>query len=582
MIRKAVHSASKAADDEPRYGGTLTLVGAGDVDYLDPALAYHTVTRGIVRAYTRQLVTYIASRDREAAGVIVADMATEVPTRDNGRISRDGREYLFTIKEGVNWNAPSGIRPVIAEDMARGIKRLVHPAAPSPAVSYYLSTIEGMAEFRDTLMGVACTVEAIAHCIEAHEIAGVRVVDDSTLSFTTRYPTSDFLNMLALSFAAPAPREYLRHIPGDAEINQRIISNGPYQITRYVPGSEIVLERNPAWEPKTDDVRRAYVDRIHVRQGASEEEAYHSVASGTADMLWDIQPLTEKLPDLLQSNDPRLEVYPAGLFSPYLVFNFLSPNAGCATTKRKVRMAIQYAVDKTAVSRVWGGQELNDIADQILPPLCSAHQDLCLYPTDGGRGNPDQARELLAEAGYPDGLTLKMVFRNQDIHPESARAIQSSVRRAGVDLELVPVSINELFSTYFSSSSAARRGLWDLAFTGWEPDWYGNNARTYLQSLFDSSSVSENDDWGSNFGYYHSARTNALIHAALTSPDEAQANEYYREAEAEVMKDAAVVPILFAHQYWFHSTRVRNWLPYPVLNGDLTNLWLEEPPKATE
>jgi peptide/nickel transport system substrate-binding protein len=571
----AIRSASVVTgDDEPRYGGTLTLVGAGDVDYLDPALAYHTVTRGIVRAYTRQLVTYIASRDREAAGVIVADIATEVPTRDNGRISQGGREFLFTIKEGVNWNAPSGIRPVTAEDVVRGIKRLVHPLAPSPAVSYYLSTIEGMAEFRDGLMRVERTVEAVAHYIETYEVAGMRVLDNSTLSFITRYPTSDFLNMLALSFATPAPREYLRNTPGDAEINQCIISNGAYQVVRYIPGSEIVLERNPAWESKTDDVRRAYVDRIHVRQGVSEEQAYHLVASGAADMLWDIQPLTEKLPDLIRSNDPRLEIYPAGLFSPYLVFNFLSPNSDYATTKRKVRMAIQYAVDKTAVSRVWGGPRLNDIAHQILPPLCSAHQEFCLYPTDGGRGDPDQAKKLLAEAGYPDGLTLKMVFRNRDIHPESARAIQASVRRAGVNLELVPVSINELFSTYFSSAAVARQGKWDLAFTGWEPDWYGNNARTYLQPLFDSSSVSENDDWGSNFGYYRNARTNELIHAALTSSDEVQANEFFRQAEAQVMRDAAVVPILFAHQYWFHSTRVKNWLPYPVLNGDLTNLWL--------
>ena len=45
--------------------------------------------------------------------------------------------------------------------------------------------------------------------------------------------------------------------------------------------------------------------------------------------------------------------------------------------------------------------------------------------------------------------------------------------------------------------------------------------------------------------------------------------------EAEALRDAAIVPILFAHQYWFHSERVRNWLPYPVLNGDLTNLWVD-------
>jgi peptide/nickel transport system substrate-binding protein len=575
VVREATQSAPLAIrHDEPRRGGTLTLVGTGDVDHLDPALAYHTVTRGIVRAYTRQLVTYTASRNRKAAGVIVPDMAVEVPTRHNGGISHDGREYRFTIKEGVKWNAPSGTRAVTAADVARGIKRLVHPVAPSPAVSYYLSTIEGMTEFRDGLMSVPRTVDDLARYIETHTIPGIRVVNDFTLSFTTRYPTPDFLNMLALSFAAPAPREYLRYMPGSAEISQHIISNGPYRLVRYVPGTEIILERNPAWEPKTDDVRRAYVDRIHVRQGVSEEQAYHLVASGEAEMLWDMQPLTEELPDLLRSNDPRLEVCPAGLLSPYLVFNFLSPNSDHATRKRQFRMAMEYAVDKTAVSRVWGGPLLNDIAHQILPPLCSAHRELCLYPTDGGRGDPNRARKLLAEAGYPHGLTLKMIYRNQDIHPETAREIQTSVRRAGVNLELVPVSINELFSSYFGSPSMARQGMWDLALTGWEPDWYGNNARTYLQPLFDSSNVSENKDWGSNFGYYRNARTNKLIHSALTTPDELQANGFFREAEAQVMRDAAVVPILFAHQYWFHSPRVRNWLPYPVLNGDLTNLWL--------
>jgi peptide/nickel transport system substrate-binding protein len=124
-------------------------------------------------------------------------------------------------------------------------------------------------------------------------------------------------------------------------------------------------------------------------------------------------------------------------------------------------------------------------------------------------------------------------------------------------------------------ASAARSGAWDIALSGWEPDWNGNNARVYLQPLFDSSSVSDPDDWGTNFGHYASAHTNRLIAAGLRRPDEAEANRLLAAAEKQVMRDSAVVPILFAHQYWLHGKRVHNWLPYPVLNGDLTNLWLD-------
>lgn len=557
----------------PTRGGTLTMVGAGDVDFLDPALAYHTVTRGIVRAYTRQLVTYVSSRDRDSAGMLVADLATKVPSPANSRLNASGTQYVFTLKDGVRWNSPTGIRQITARDVVRGLKRLAHPLAPSPGLSYYLSTITGLAEFRDGLTGVARTADAIADYIEQTDVAGLRVLNDTEVCFTTRYPTPDFLNLLALPFATPAPVEYLRHVPGSAEMNQSIISNGPYQIDRYVPDERIVLVRNPAWEERTDEVRPSYLDIIDVREGASEAEAYELVAAGAADMLWDIQPPTGKLTELLGGDDPRLEVWPAGLLSPYLVVNFLSPNSANATSKLAVRMALQYAVNKTAVSQVWGGPQLNDIADQILPPLCTAHRSFCPYPNNGGTGDPDTARRLLAEAGYPDGVTLKLVFRNRDIHPETARELRVSMARAGIDIELVPASINELFSTYFSPA-AARQGRWDLALTGWEPDWYGNNARTYLQPLFDSSGVSENDDWSSNFGYYRSVRTNELLTAALTARSEDEAAELFRAAEGEVLYDAAIVPILFAHQYWFHSTRIRNWLPYPVLNGDLTAIWL--------
>lgn len=549
----------------PQRGGVLSLVGCGDADSLDPALGIHTAARGLLRACTRQLVTYRAGSDQRSAGRVVADMATDVPTAGNGRLSADGRSYVFTLRAGLRWD---DFRVITAADVARGIKRLAHPLAPSPTLTYFMHTITGMAEFGHRLAGIPAAVD-IADCLETTQVDGIRVLDDSTIEFRTLNRAGDFLNILALPSATPIPAEYAAVVPGARGIPLR--SNGPYRVIKHLPGQEILLSRNPAWDPATDDVRAAYLDAVHVRQGLAEDEAFRLVSDGAADMLWDIQPLTSELPALLSAADRRLEIAPAGLLSPYLAVNMLSPNEDHAAANLCVRQAISAALDRAAVSRVWGGPRLNDLAWQILPPLSSAHRPSA--PPAGYRpeGNPGLARDLLTAAGFRNGIRLKLVHRDCDIHPESVREIRRCLGMAGIEIEPVPVSITELFSRYFASAEPARRGDWDLAFTGWEPDWHGNNARTYLEPLFDTPTASG----GWNLGHYDSHQLRRLLEAARAAPDDDAADRFYRAAEAEVLRDVAVVPILFAHQYWFHSARVHNWLPYPVLNGDLTNIWLE-------
>jgi peptide/nickel transport system substrate-binding protein len=419
----------------------------------------------------------------------------------------------------------------------------------------------------------------VAERLEFVDLPGVRALNERDVRCTTVHPTSDFLNILALPFATPAPVESLRYAPGSPELDQCLLSSGPYALTRHTPGEMLVLERNVAWNAASDSLRAAYVDRIEIRQGLDEAEAHRLVASGEADMLWDVQPLTEELPRLLETEDPRLEVWPAGLLSPYLVINFASPANGHVLRDRRVREALQYAVDKAAVSRIWGGARLNDVADQLLPPLCASYRRTRVHATDGGRGDPDRSRRLLASAGHPDGVELTLVFRDRDIHPETAEAVGEALVCGGFRIRLEPVSISALFDEYFSAPTATR-SPWDLALTGWEPDWYGNNARTYLQPLVDSRGVTDDGDWGANFGHYRNETVNALLSEALASGDEDQAGELFRRIEFEVLRDCAIVPILFAHQYWFHARRVRHWLPYPVLNGDLTNLWLCEDQSA--
>src|SRR5579883_2205171 len=339
-------------------GGTLVLVGKGDVDHMDTASAYYTVTDMLMRAFTRQLVAYPASNDFKTATTPVADIATQVPTKANGGISADGKTYTFHIKKGVKWdtNPP---RQVTAQDVVLGFKRLCNPVNPVGAPSYFEDTIVGFKDYCEPMLKIAGTVDAIRNYIQSHDISGITTKGTDTVIFHLIQPASDFLNIMAMTFSSPAPVEYLNYLPDSAEFQQHTISDGPYRIVKYDLGKEIDLARNPAWDPSTDPIRKAYVDQIKVVEGLDPTASYEQIAAGTADMDWDNPPPTAQLAQLVASHDPRLEVGPPGSLNPYIVFNLQSPNENGALKKLAVRQAIEYAVDKVAVEQVYGGPEFN-------------------------------------------------------------------------------------------------------------------------------------------------------------------------------------------------------------------------------
>ena len=346
-------------------GGTLLLLGQGDVDHLDTASAYYTVSYIVERAYSRQLVNYPTTTDATKASSIVADMATQVPTASNGGISSDGKTYTFKIKSGVKWDT-SPARQVTAQDFVLGFKRLCNPVNPVGAPSYYESTIVGFKDYCEPMLALTTsTAAAIQSYMQGHEISGIAISGSDTIKFTLTQPASDFLNILALPFASPAPQEYLQYVPGDDTFNQHVISDGPYKIVKYDPAKELDLDRNPAWDASTDSLRAAYVDHIKITMGLDQNAVQQQIAAGTGDMQWDQTTPTADLAQLLQSKDPRLVVQSSGLINPYIVFNYQSPNAGGAVTKLAVRQALEYAIDKVAIAQFYGGLSINTPAHRL-------------------------------------------------------------------------------------------------------------------------------------------------------------------------------------------------------------------------
>jgi len=563
---------TSASGGTPVQGGTLKLLGSSDVDHLDTASAYYTASYTLERAFTRQLFSYPASSDITTANTPVADLASELPTTANGGISADGKTYTIHLRADAQWNTTPA-RAVTAQDEVLGLKRLCNPVSPVGAPGYYENTIVGMKAFCDGFAKVPGTVPAIAAYVNGHEISGVTATDATTVTIKLLQPANDFLNVLAMPFASPAPKEYLNYLPDSAGFRAHTISDGPYQITKYTANQSIDLAKNPAWTQASDPIRHQYVNDITVTEGQDQGPVQQQIQAGTADLEWDTTVPTPSIPALQAAKDSRLGAYPALDTNPYLVFNLQSPTANSALKNVKVRQAIEYAIDKVAIGQVYGGPALNTPLGQIIPPGNVGYQQIDPYATPQSKGDPAKCKSMLAAAGYPNGLTIKDVYRNAGDHPAVAQAIQADLKKCGVTDKLVPVNQGDYYGKYLNSPDAAKRGVWDISEPGWVPDWYGNNGRAIIEPLFDGRGYGPNS---TDYGDYDNAAVNALIDKALAAPDQSTAATYWHQADVQIMADAAIVPLQTQKTALFRSTRVHNAIFLPFSQAyDVTQIWLD-------
>ncbi len=567
-------AASSGAAGTAGAGGTLRLAGPEEIGNLDPATAYGPADLHMQRAINRNLFGYPATADAAAAITVAPDIATEVPTTANGGISADGKTYTVHLKSGVKWHGPNGDRPVVAGDVVIAAKRICNPKLGSPVLGYYTDTIAGLAVYCEGFAKVEPTVQAMKAYMSAHEISGVKATDDSTVVFTLTQAAGDFLAIAALgSFVAPQPAEYNDYLPDGPEMRQHTVSDGPYMITKYVQGQSFTLGRNPAWDAKTDSLRKAYVDQIEIQAGQESSAITQQIKAGTHDMQWgDAVTPTSEVPALIATKDPRLVIGGGGTLLPYLTFNYLSPNADKALTKLKVRQALNYAVNKAAVVQALGGADVAKVTGQILPPEIVGYAPTDPYKTPDDKGDTAKAKKLLAEAGYPNGLTLKMPYRNDAQYPNITAVIQQDLAKAGVTLELQSMSRNSFYQQYLQNPDATKNGTWDIAPVGWTPDYLGNAARGFFVPLLDGRKYAKGSP---NYGDYNNDQLNVLIDKALATPDPTQAAAVWADADKLASQDAAWVPIARTQVATLHSDRVKGFVFVPGWhNGDMTNVAL--------
>ncbi|MEV5965244.1 ABC transporter substrate-binding protein [Kribbella sp. NPDC051952] len=563
-------SGSGGTAAEPVTGGTLNMLGAGDVDYMDPNVSYYATGYLNLRLWSRQLFTYPADPGGKNTAP-VADLATDIPTAANDGVSADGKTYTIKIRPGAKWDT-SPARQVTAADVVRGVKRTTNPVQPFGGIPDFADLIVGYKAFADGFNKAPKTVAGIQEYIEKTPLPGVEAKDDTTVVFHLTHPATYFVDMLTMPAFSPAPVEALKYLPASTELGNHYPSDGPYKVDSWVPTKSVNYSRNPAWDAATDPVRKAYVDKIVVNETVSQDSIQQQLQTGTptADMEWDVAPPPSQLPALQAKKDPNLNIGDTASTNPYVIYNTVSPNNNKALANPKVRQALSYAINRDHVLQVLGGKTLNPPLTHVLPDVITGSKQIDPYPYD-----PDKAKQLLAEAGYPN-LTLKFLYRNaSEGSSKSFQTIQQDLSKAGITVTGVPSPNADFYVKYLQVPDVAKRGVWDLSLSSWGADWYGNGALSFFNPLF--SGEPSFPPVGSNFGLYNDPETNTLIQQAIAAPTQDAATDLWAKADARVMDQAAFYPLTNNKQANYHAAQVHNAVYVPTLqNFDPANVWLDK------
>ncbi|HEX9357696.1 MAG TPA: ABC transporter substrate-binding protein [Streptosporangiaceae bacterium] len=558
----------------PTKGGTLNMLGQGDVDYMDYNISYYTIGALAQRPWLRLLYAYPATPGKTIT--VVPDLATALPTVSNG-----GKTYTVTIRTGAMWDS-SPPRQVTAADALLGLKRDCNPTQPFGGLPDFEGLIVGYQAFCNGFAKVSGTsVSAIKKYVDTHQISGVKA-SGQTITYTLVHPASYFPGMLQMDAFAPAPVESLNYLPASGPAGQHIIADGPYKVQSYVPTRSIVFVRNPVWKASTDPVRKAYVNEIKVSETGNEPAVQQQLQTNTASasMEFDAFPPVGADPGLQaqmkQGLNHNFNLGSTYSTNPYLVFNTVSSSNSSALKKVAVRQALSYAINRAHLLTDNGGPTQGVALTHVLPTGINGSQDLPAgynpYPY-----NPTKAKQMLASAGFKNGLNLTLLYRpSSTVATKMAQSLQSDLSSIGVKIKLLGATPSDFYVKYLQVPSVAKRGVWDMALAGWGPDWYGDAAVSFFNPLF--SGPASFAPIGSNYGDYSNPAVTALIARGASAASVSSAATIWAQADQAVMKDAPFYPIVDPNQPLYHASYVHNAVYVPAIQQfDPTNVWLSSP-----
>lgn len=459
----------------------FTYVSGPEPETLDPALLTGALEGRIVAALFEGLTQYHPK-----------DLSPTPGIATHWDISEDGLTYTFHLRKSC-WNNGE---PLTAHDFVYSWRRALEPETAAD-YAYQLYYIKNARQFNEGTLTDFSQV-------------GVRALDNYTLEVRLERPTAFFLDLTSFPTLMPVNRRCVERYGDGWTRPENMVSNGPFRLVEWRINNRIRMEKNPLyWDAQR--VRLSSIDALTIE---SINTGFNVYETGGADYLFGLPlPLVEVL---REREDCHTDVYLATYF---LRFNVTTPPLDDV----RVRKALAMAVNKEAIVKyVTRGGEMP--ATTLVPPGMPDYQ-----PPEGLPFDPEEARRLLAEAGYPGGQgfpNIEYLFNTSEANKDIAEVIQQMWKEyLGIDITLVNQEWKVFLSTVKNLDYQIARG-------NWIGDYVDPN--TFLD-MFVTNGGNNRTGWGD-------PRYDHLIGAAAEERDRKKRMEIFQEAERILVEEE--IPIL--------------------------------------
>jgi peptide/nickel transport system substrate-binding protein len=473
----------------PAKEKTLVVAIGADATYLDPESVMNNESGFVMATVFDGLTKYKKGTSEPGPGLA-----------EKWDVSSDGKVYTFYLRKGVKfhdgtpWNADAAI----AE-----IDRVMNKNNP-----YYIFNQAGIHSFAESTWGLVKTYEK---------------VDDNTIKVTLSEPFSPFLTSLSMAWSGMVSPASVKQY--GFKVSDHPVGTGPFKFVEWVRDDHITLEANKDYwggKPKVDKLIFRVVPEASVRLLKLEQGEVHIVA----DVSPDDYPRIQNNKDLKLVTQPGLTVNGFVLVVDAPPFNDV-----------RVRQAFNYAVNKDEMNKFLYKDAAITAATLIPPILMGYPKDIQPYPYD-----PAKAKQLLADAGYPNGFTANaLCYENprgyNPVGIKMAVAIQEYMAKVNVKLNLQTLEWGAFLDKRRSKDNH------DIGMAGWSGD--NGDSDNFFYELLSTATIPVG-----NTAHYSNPKLDDILKKARTTTDIEERRKLYEQASYIVHDDA---PWLFVN----HTIQVR-------------------------
>lgn len=559
---ETVHSAGAGGKF---YGGEFRTNEAGELRSLDPVGINDATSHHIAAQVYDNLISFDSKLH------IIPELA------ETWEISPDGLIYTYHLRKGVYFHDnpcfPNGKgRELTAEDVKYSFMRLCDIRTQTRGFGYFQGKVIGVNEYFDATRKAVETRQEPT----VTDIPGFVVVDKYTFQFRLTRAFSPFENYPALGCMMIHPKEAVDYYKKD--FFQHPVGTGPFSFTSWTPDRECILTRNPKyWDKDASGNQMPFLDKVkftfikdlkaqllEFKQG-NIDEAYRIPNEFFADVVGEDGKAKGDYTQFKLLSLPALSTQFYGMLAPSKEFS-----------DKRVRQAFSMAVDRPRIIKyVLKGQAAGPGYNGIVPP---AMPDYNASLIKGYKFDLSKARQLLAEAGYPNGKGFpKVVFqlnsgggRNLQV----AEAIQSMLtENLGVKVELKEVE----WAKHLDEVDAGHSMFFRL---GWVADY--PDPENFLNLCYGKIVPKDGSASPINQVRYNNPEFDKLFEQAVATVDRTKRMELYQQAEQVAMNEAPMLILFYDSDYRLLQSNVEDYHNNSMDRRHYKYIWMNPEKSASK